>query len=165
MATYHTLSAHPNIVGCKLSHGDVSIHTQLAAIPNFHVFSGLGQQLLPILAGGCHGAIDGLAGIFPRTIVSLFDRAWEWVNGTELSGDARKKELEEVRALQLLVSRAEDFVEEEGTLGIKYGVAKELFDGESAEGRMPLQGGMSASEWNKWDKGVFVEMRERERQL
>ncbi|KAF8469497.1 hypothetical protein BDZ91DRAFT_694253 [Kalaharituber pfeilii] len=120
--TFNVLARHPKIVGCKLSHGNVSLHTQLACsgLPNFHIFSGLGQQLFPIIAVGCHGAIDGLAGVYPKSLVRLFDLAWGFVydEGT-VSGEERKRRLEEVRKLQAVVSRGEEFVEEEGTVGLK----------------------------------------------
>ena len=51
------LAAHPNIVGTKLSHGIIDDQTLIAASPNidhekFSVFTGLGQNLLPVLAIG-----------------------------------------------------------------------------------------------------------------
>ncbi|KAH7139787.1 dihydrodipicolinate synthase [Dactylonectria estremocensis] len=52
--TYVKLTAHPNIVGCKMSHGDVSYHVQVSLHPSinhskFRVYSGFGQQLGPIV--------------------------------------------------------------------------------------------------------------------
>ena len=43
-STFATLSRHPNIVGCKLSHGDLSYHAQISANPSidhshFYTFS------------------------------------------------------------------------------------------------------------------------------
>ena len=68
-STFATLAQHPNIVGCKLSHGDTSHHAQIASNPaidpsHFHAFTGLGQQLLPVMSVGVAGAIDGTAGFF-----------------------------------------------------------------------------------------------------
>ncbi len=65
-------------VGCKLSHGDLSLHAQIASSPHidsnhFALFTGLGQQLLPVLTVGGAGAIDGLAAIFPRVVVRLWE--------------------------------------------------------------------------------------------
>ena len=61
-STFQSLAAHPNIVGCKLSHGDLSLHTQIASNPkidssHFATFTGLGQQLLAVLTVGGAGAI------------------------------------------------------------------------------------------------------------
>ncbi|RPB26665.1 aldolase [Terfezia boudieri ATCC MYA-4762] len=178
ISTYVTLASNKNIVGCKLSYGDVSVHIQLASLGpthNFHVFSGLGQQLFPILCGGCHGAIDGLAGIFPKSIVHLFNAAWDFVYKEEEEEEEggvkvvveRKARLEYVRNLQLLVSRAEAFLEAEGTIGIKHAVGKEIFGGQGVEdgefeGRPPLQGGLSDVEYAPWSEGVFVDMRKLE---
>ena len=66
-ATIEKLAAHPNIVGTKLSHGIIDDQTLIAASPridhdHFYVFTGLGQNLLPVLAIGGVAAIDGLAG-------------------------------------------------------------------------------------------------------
>ncbi|RQM05295.1 hypothetical protein DH86_00001829, partial [Scytalidium sp. 3C] len=77
-STFVKLAAHPNIVGCKLSHGDVSHHAQIASSPkidhtNFYTFSGLGQQLLPVVAVGGAGVIDGSAGFFPKSVVHLYN--------------------------------------------------------------------------------------------
>ncbi|KAF8416840.1 dihydrodipicolinate synthetase family protein [Tirmania nivea] len=174
MPTYHALASHRNIVGCKLSHGNVSAHMQLAALApthNFHVFSGLGQQLFPILCGGCHGAIDGLAGVFPKSLVHLFNAAWDFVyskDGEDNPG-GRSARLLNVRSLQLLVSRAEAFIEAEGVIGIKYAVGKEIFGaapvGGEFEGRPPLQGGLSHADYARWEQGVLADMRELEASL
>jgi 2-keto-3-deoxy-L-rhamnonate aldolase len=56
-STFEKLAAHPNIVGTKLSHGIIDDQTLIAASPNidhekFSVFTGLGQNLLPVLAIG-----------------------------------------------------------------------------------------------------------------
>lgn len=175
VATYESLASHANIVGCKLSHGNVSVHLQLAALAqthSFHVFSGLGQQLFPILCGGCHGAIDGLAGIFPKTMVHLFDTAWEFVYGAGgVGAGGRQEKLRELRALQVLVSRAEGFVEAEGTVGIKFAVATEVLAMAGGEegivqgwggGRPPLQGGMREEEYKVWVERGLGRMRELE---
>jgi len=170
--TYLTLASHDNIVGCKLSHGNVSVHTQLASLApthNFHVFSGLAQQLFPILCGGCHGAIDGLAGIFPKSVVHLFNTAWDFVYEEGKAGE-RQARLEKVRNLQLVVSRAEGFVEAEGTIGIKHAIGMEIFGGRGVEenefeGRPPLQGGLSNMEYKPWSEGVLVDMRKLEASL
>ena len=84
-------------VGCKLSHGDISLHTQIASNPRidpnyFALFTGLGQQLLPVLTIGGAGAIDGLAAFFPRVVVRL----WE----ATLQGG-----LDEARSIQVSIGR------------------------------------------------------------
>lgn len=61
-STFEKLAAHPNIVGTKLSHGIIDDQTLIAASPNidhehFSVFTGLGQNLLPVLAIGGVGML------------------------------------------------------------------------------------------------------------
>ena len=69
-----------------------------------------------------------------------------------------------------MISRAEGFVEAEGTIGIKYAVGKEVFNGEGVtegefEGRPPLQGGLSDMEYAPWSEGVLVDIRKLEASL
>ena len=77
-STFEKLAAHPNIVGTKLSHGVIDDQTLITASPridhdHFYVFTGLGQNLLPVLAVGGVAAIDALAAVFPRVLVRLFN--------------------------------------------------------------------------------------------
>ncbi len=60
LATYTKLAAHPNIVGCKMSHGVFSHHLQVALDPaidhdKFRVYSGFGQQSAPLACFGGAG--------------------------------------------------------------------------------------------------------------
>jgi 2-keto-3-deoxy-L-rhamnonate aldolase len=146
-ATFEILAAHPNIVGCKLSHGDVSTHTLVAANPKinhkaFHTFTGLGQQLLPVLTVGGAGAIDGLAGFYPRTVVRLFE--------LYTSGEGKR---EEMVALQYKISAAEEYVVKWGTVGIKEAISRVLSLGDRDGTRLPLHGGLPGgdAEWKKWE--------------
>ncbi|KAK7204571.1 dihydrodipicolinate synthase [Myxozyma melibiosi] len=147
--TFEILAAHPNIVGTKLSHGNISHHTILAQNPiikanNFHVFSGLGQQLLPIMTIGAAGAIDALAGIFPKTVVTLFNLS--------VAG-----KISEAQKIQYLVSCAEEAVAELGAVGVKEGVARYLKLGDKEGGRPPLAGGLSGGDavWDAKYKSAF----------
>ncbi|GAP83013.2 putative dihydrodipicolinate synthase [Rosellinia necatrix] len=149
-ATFEALAAHPNIVGCKLSHGDVSAHAQIASSPavdhaRFRTFTGLGQQLLPVVAVGGAGAIDGCAGFFPKTVVRLY----------ELSARPRPTdaELAERRRLQFKVSRVEELVARFGTVGIKEAVSRLRGFGDRDGTRLPLHGGIPGgdAEWANWE--------------
>nr|POE79994.1 putative 4-hydroxy-2-oxoglutarate aldolase, mitochondrial [Quercus suber] len=96
-ATFEKLAAHPNIVGCKLSHGIIDDQTLIAANPridhaHFSVFTGLGQNLLPVLTIGGVAAIDGLAGIFPRIVVKLFN-----LYNESTARGVTKKDIQEMR--------------------------------------------------------------------
>ncbi|KAK2625731.1 hypothetical protein QTJ16_005043 [Diplocarpon rosae] len=148
-STYATLSRHPNIVGCKLSHGDVSHHAQIGANPKidhtrFHTFTGLGQQLLPVVALGCAGAIDGTAGFFPKSVVHLYKLS--------VKNQPTDEEVEERRLLQYKVSSVEEIVVKFGTVGIKEAVSRILGFGDREGTRLPLAGGIPGGdqEWEAW---------------
>ncbi|KAL8886519.1 MAG: hypothetical protein Q9215_005793 [Flavoplaca cf. flavocitrina] len=155
-STFTTLSSHPNICGAKLSHGDLSLHTQLASSPlpsmshdKFATFTGLGQQLLPVLTVGGAGAIDGLAAIFPKTVVRLCELI-------------EKRDLMEARKLQEVVARGEGLVVGHGVVGVKEGVRRVL--GWDSECRLPLVKGLGEEKWKEWE-GVVAELDEIEKGL
>lgn len=138
IATFENLASHPNIVGAKFSHGNISHHAQVALSPkidhsNFRLFSGQGQQLLPVVMVGGAGVIDGLAASFPRTVTRLYKLS------TTLPLD--KAALEEARKIQYLVSAASEFIcVKWGVIGIKEAVYKVLGIGNMDGGRLPISG-------------------------
>ncbi|GER86991.1 dihydrodipicolinate synthase family protein [Dictyobacter vulcani] len=100
------LAEHPNIIGVKDSSGDVSKLMQLVARtePDFRVFAGSADMLLPALVSGAIGAVAALANVFPRSVCrvqSLFEQ----------------EKIEEARILQALLIPANTAVTS------KYGVA------------------------------------------
>ncbi|KAK0100922.1 hypothetical protein ONS95_007364 [Cadophora gregata] len=152
-STYATLSQHPNIVGCKLSHGDVSYHAQIGASPKidhekFHTFTGLGQQLLPVIALGCAGTIDGAAGFFPKSVVHLYELS--------VKNQPTDEEVKERRLLQYKVSCVEELVVKFGTVGIKEAVSRILGMGDRDGTRLPLAGGIRGGdkEWESWKEVI-----------
>ncbi|KND86356.1 putative 4-hydroxy-2-oxoglutarate aldolase, mitochondrial [Tolypocladium ophioglossoides CBS 100239] len=162
-STYAALAQHPNIVGCKLSHGDVSHLAQIALNPavdasRFRVFTGLGQQLLPVAAVGCVGAIDGSAGFFPKSLVRLLALA-----AKTRPSDAEDRER---RLLQFKVSCMEEIVVRYGAVVIKEAISRLRGFGDADGTRLPLHGGIPGgdAEWAKW-KGVMDAMEEGEREL
>ncbi|RYP71122.1 hypothetical protein DL771_005056 [Monosporascus sp. 5C6A] len=162
-STYATLSKHPNIVGCKLSHGDLSYHAQIAANPaidhtKFHTFSGLGQQLLPVVAVGGAGAIDGSAGFFPKTVVKLYELS--------LMNSLTEEEVKRRQLLQFKVSCVEELVVKYGTVGIKEAISRLRGFGDRDGTRLPLYGGIPGgdAEWAKW-KEIIDMMEEEESSL
>ncbi|KAI1112319.1 dihydrodipicolinate synthase [Nemania sp. NC0429] len=162
-STFVTLAAHPNIVGCKLSHGDVSAHAQIASSPaidhdNFRTFTGLGQQLLPVVAVGGAGAIDGCAGFFPKTVVRLYELSTR----TALA----EEEARERRRLQFKVSSVEELVARFGTVGIKEAISRLRGFGDRDGTRLPLHGGIPGgdAEWANW-KGIVDSMQQEEDRL
>ncbi|KAK0625646.1 putative 4-hydroxy-2-oxoglutarate aldolase [Lasiodiplodia hormozganensis] len=145
--TYVRLAAHPNIVGCKMSHGNVSHHVQMSLHPQinastFRVFSGFGQQLGPIVLFGAAGVIDGLAAIYPKTVSRLFSLA-----AKRPVDDATLKEMQD---LQFRVSAAEEFIGKNGIIGIREGIYRVLGLGNLEGGRLPLRGKLADGEWEKW---------------
>ncbi|KAI1273446.1 dihydrodipicolinate synthase [Xylaria sp. FL0933] len=162
-STFVTLAAHPNIVGCKLSHADVSVHAQIASNPsidhaNFRTFTGLGQQLLPVVAVGGAGAIDGCAGFFPKTVVRLYELSVK----TQLS----EEEATERRRLQFKVSSIEELVARFGTVGIKEAISRLRGLGDRDGTRLPLYGGIPGgdAEWANWE-GLADSVEEEEGRL
>jgi 2-keto-3-deoxy-L-rhamnonate aldolase len=151
-STFEKLAAHPNIVGTKLSHGVIDDQTLIAASPRidheqFYVFTGLGQNLLPVLTIGGVAAIDGLAGVFPRIVVRLFNL----FNESAEKG-ITKKDLNEFRSLQFRICEGEKLVAAWGVVGIKEAMARVWGFGSKTGGRLPLAGGFQEGdkEWNKW---------------
>lgn len=152
-STFVTLAKHPNIVGCKLSHGDVSIHAQIGANPKidhtrFATFTGLGQQLLPIVSLGCAGTIDGTAGFFPKSVVHLYN-----LSVKDAPTDA---EISERRKLQYKLSVVEELVVKFGTVGIKEAISRILGLGDRDGTRLPLFGGIPGGdkEWENWKEVI-----------
>lgn len=162
-STFVTLAKHPNIVGCKLSHADVSVHAQIASNPdiehdNFRTFTGLGQQLLPVVAVGGAGAIDGCAGFFPKTVVRLYELSVK----KQLSDE----EASERRSVQFKVSSIEELVAKFGTIGIKEAISRLRGFGDRDGTRLPLHGGIPGgdAEWANW-KGLADSVQEEEDRL
>lgn len=162
-STFEKLAAHPNIVGTKLSHGIIDDQTLIAASPRidhekFYVFTGLGQNLLPVLAIGGVAAIDGLAGVFPRLVVRLFNMFNE-----SLSKGLTKKDISEMRDLQFSICEGEKLVARWGVVGVKEACARVWGMGSRTGGRLPLAGGFEdgEAEWSKWSK-TFQELKNME---
>lgn len=162
-ATFEKLAAHPNIVGCKLSHGIIDDQTLIACSPridhdHFYTFTGLGQNLLPALTIGNVGAIDGLAGIFPRLVVRLFNI----YNDSSAKGTT-KKDIEEMRRLQFRICEGEKIIARWGPVGVKEAIARVWGFGSAQGARLPLAGGFEDGdkEWEKWDK-LFQGLKELE---
>ncbi|GME36132.1 hypothetical protein GTA08_BOTSDO09687 [Neofusicoccum parvum] len=148
------LAQHPNIVGCKLSHGNLDDLALVALSPRvdhakFRTFTGLGQVLLPVLTLNGAGAIDGLASMFPKTVVRIFDLFERDALGA----------LAELRVLQQKVAAGEKMVGRWGVIGVKEGISRLRGFGDRDGGRVPLQGGFPAgdAEWARW-KDVLDEL-------
>lgn len=160
-STHATLAAHPNIVGCKLSHPDLSHHAQIASHPtidhaHYASYTGLGQQLLPAMSVGAAGAIDASAGFFPRTLVRL----WELCRLIRPPED----EVAERKRLQYRVSCVEELVVAHGAVGVKEAVRLLRGFGGQDGGRLPLARGLGDEGWARW-REVIDAMEEEEKRL
>ncbi|CAO2652202.1 Nn.00g004850.m01.CDS01 [Neocucurbitaria sp. VM-36] len=147
--TYRILAQHPNIVGCKMSHAIVSYHNQVSLDPKidhakFKVYSGLGQQLGPIVFFDAAGVIDGLAAIYPKTVCTLMKLA-----ETRPISDAN---LQKIKELQYIVSTTEEFIGRYGIVGIKEAVKRVTGYGTMEGGRLPIKGKLPEGEWEKWSE-------------
>ena len=122
------------------------------------MFTGLGQNLLPVLAIGGVAAIDGLAGVFPRVVVRLFNLFNE-----SIEKGMTKKQIQEMRDLQFRICEGEKLVARWGVVGVKEACARVWSMGSRTGGRLPLAGGFEdgEAEWNKWDK-IYQGLKEME---
>ncbi|KAK8221393.1 dihydrodipicolinate synthase [Phyllosticta capitalensis] len=91
------LAEHANIVGVKLTCGNVGKVVRLASkfsTDQFRVFGGSSDYLVPTLeAGGC-GCVTGLANVFPKSTATIYD-LW------------KKGRIDEAKQLQQVVANAE----------------------------------------------------------
>lgn len=159
--TYFKLAAHPKIVGCKMSHGNMSHHIQVALAPQidhskFRLYSGFGQQSFPVVSCGGAGVIDGLAGIFPSVVSELF-------NLENLPPPIDAERLQKIQVLQWHVSRGNELLGKEGVIGIREAAIRELNLGSLGSGREPLRGRLAKGVWESWQE-VFEGLRQLESQ-
>jgi dihydrodipicolinate synthase/N-acetylneuraminate lyase len=123
------LAKHPNIVGVKLTCGNIGKMGRLVPEVDreeFAVFSGVADALLPSLAAGASGAIAGLCNLVPKTVVRAYELA---------RAGGEKRELAKV---QKLMADADAVVTKTGVIaGTKYGL--EFFYGYGGQGRRPIQ--------------------------
>ncbi|KAI1636165.1 hypothetical protein F4809DRAFT_650689 [Biscogniauxia mediterranea] len=137
-ATYAELAKHPNIVGAKLAHQDLSWHAQICSNPSinythFHPYTGLGQQLLPAVAVGATGAVDVIH------LYSLVSKEQPTVD-----------EIKAAKLLQYKVSAVGEFANKWSILGIKEAISRLRNFGDRDGVRLPLLGTISEEEWASW---------------
>ncbi|OAL51701.1 dihydrodipicolinate synthetase [Pyrenochaeta sp. DS3sAY3a] len=154
--TYAELAQHRNIVGCKMSHGDVSLHVQVSTDPSidhskFRVYSGFAQQLGPIVLFGAAGVIDGLSAFYPKTVVRL----------QELSEKQPMDQntLDEIQRLQYAVSRAQNYIIRTGIIGIREGIIRIIGMGALEGGRLPLRGRLDEGAWKELDRQFLQQVK------
>lgn len=140
----------------------MSHHVQVSLDPaidhaKFRVFSGFGQQLGPIVFFGAAGVIDGLAAIYPKTVVRLMDLAEK----RPIEPDA----LAEIQRLQYVVSKAEEYIGKTGIIGIKEAVFRVTGMGTLEGGRLPLKGKLPDGEWEKLREVYLADVEKSESSL
>ena len=71
--TYKTLSEHPNINGVKEASGNFSLlaHTRRLCPPDFTIWSGNDDQVVPMMALGAKGVISVACNIIPEVMVEM----------------------------------------------------------------------------------------------
>ncbi|KAL1839207.1 hypothetical protein VTJ49DRAFT_1725 [Mycothermus thermophilus] len=160
--TYRKLAKHPKIVGCKMSHANVSRHVQVSLDPEidhdkFRVYSGFANHLGPIVAFGAAGVIAGMAAVYPKTVVRLMNLM--------LKEEPTPEERVEIHRLQFAVSQGEEFVMRYGVLGIKEACFRVAGFGNVEGGRLPLRGQLPNGAWEMARSRFLMEIDEAEASL
>jgi len=121
------LAQHPNIVGIKLSCGNLGKAARLASLhsqEDFAIFMGLAETLLHGLTGsGISGAITGIANNAPKACLRVFDLY-------------QKGNFEEARKAQNELSAAAEIELKGGIHAMRYGC--EHYFGYGGESRRPF---------------------------
>jgi 4-hydroxy-tetrahydrodipicolinate synthase len=125
-ATVYELSKISNIIGIKEASGNISQVAEIAAIcgPNFDIYSGNDDQILPLLSLGGKGVISVAANILPK---QLHDLCYKFFEG-DFAGSL-KLQLDMLNLINTL------FIEV-NPIPIK--AAMEFIGYEVGRGRMPL---------------------------
>ena len=148
--TFVALLNHPQLAGVKITHVNMDKYIAImgklrqAGVHNrFRAFTGLGQILVPSMAVGAFGAIDGLSGVFPKSMVKLFELY-------------KQGKLEEANELQAIVTEANNMVLNLNLVGIKTALSKYYGWGKTVVGRAPLNVAIDAKVWAKYEPALKV---------
>ena len=81
--TYRVLSQHPNINGVKEASGNFSLlsHTRALCGPDFHVWSGNDDQVVPMMALGAKGVISVASNIIPGVMREMTQCLYDYEQG------------------------------------------------------------------------------------
>ena len=71
--TYKALSQHPNINGVKEASGNFSLlsHTRALCGPDFHIWSGNDDQVVPMMSLGAEGVVSVASNLVPEVMVRI----------------------------------------------------------------------------------------------
>lgn len=128
------IASHPNICGAKLTCANVGKGGRIASTiqrPDFHVWSGFADIIVPATTVGFTGVIAGSGNIIPRTLVALYKLASEAVQ------QKNWEKLAEAQKLQQVVSHADWVLFKAGIPGTKCALNRWYY--EYGICRMPLQ--------------------------
>jgi dihydrodipicolinate synthase/N-acetylneuraminate lyase len=104
------LSAHPNIIGCKLTCGNTGKLARIAAAkPDFLTFGGSADFTLQTLIAGGAGIIGGVANMIPRSCVRVMELY-------------RSGKVQEAQKMQAVVARADWAAIHGGFIAVKTGL-------------------------------------------
>ncbi|THW83487.1 dihydrodipicolinate synthetase [Aureobasidium pullulans] len=90
------LGAHPNIVGVKLTCGGIAKVARVRAQfspSEFCALAGQSDWLVPALAAGSTGTITGVANLYPRYCIQIYDL---WIQGKTKEAEAAQLELAKI---------------------------------------------------------------------
>ncbi|CDK24809.1 unnamed protein product [Kuraishia capsulata CBS 1993] len=140
--SYIKLAKHPNIVGCKLTHYNFTLYTLICQneeikSANFRPLAGVGQVLVPALATGIEGCIDGLSNVFPKSMLKVFN-------------DYGKGDTVQAAKFQELVTTVNEMTAVLNLLGLKFALNHILGIGEVLHGRPPIDQDIDESVWEKY---------------
>jgi len=154
--TIATLAQHPNIVGTKLSCGNVGkLHrlTSQTSASEFAVFAGRSDVLLHGLLSGSAGGITALMNVVPKVHFSLY-KAY------------KEGKLEEAMKLQAILGQADWAVQKLGGVGGVKAIVSHAFGYGSGAVRGPLRPvDASVFKGNKYAELVFDLIENQEKKL
>lgn len=147
------LARHPNIVGVKLTCGNLGKLNRIATTTRAHVegtdqreflvFAGSADSLVQSLAGRGHGVIGGLANMAPRACVKTM----------ELYNQGH---LDEAQAIQAVISHGDWAAIRGGVVGLKAGMQGWLGYGSYARSPVPKASEEQARDWTEAFRDLMV---------
>ncbi|KAK5943517.1 hypothetical protein PMZ80_004525 [Knufia obscura] len=149
------LGKHKNIIGVKLTCGGIAKVTRAAATfspSEFAVLAGQSDWLIPAMAVGSVGCITGIANLYPKTCIRIFDLQ-------------RKSQFEEATSLQKELAKMEWGFAKGGINGTKWVVSKlRGYPETSSHCRRPYPQ-FSSEEKRAWIMGVVEPLAATEKKI
>lgn len=150
-----TLGAHPNISGVKLTCGGIAKVARIRAqydTEQFCALAGQSDWLLPALSVGGTGTITGLANLYPKACIEIYDLY-------------KAGKLQAAEEAQILLARAEWGFAKGGINGTKWVVAKYLgYPESSCHCRRPYPKYLDVKK-QAWISDTMAVLQSKEKQL